>query len=313
MKRFLIFLLILPLLLCGCQTEPTPLPPANFTGTVEGYTYYHESERDRKWEEDIITLAELYVTQHPWLVNDTTNQICMESYASTISRAWVNQYIPEKYDIFLSGINQLIPRIPEYNDNIIQWELQRVFASLGDCHAAVFPNVDETFPLRFFFFHCEDGMSIVTVSAPTALNHLLYTQLTAINSIPIEEILERMRPYSSFPLEEGFLYEAVCEVNATPLLIQPYLLQTIGILDVDSLTADFTFLTDSGEFITETITAISSEELDSVDFIDHSIVNQLQYSFSTWNEENLWMEYLEEKRTLYVRIYSFRDDEAEPM
>lgn len=312
-KGFILILLILVFLLCGCTQEPAPPPPANFTGTVEGYEYYHENERDKLWEEDIITIAQLYLTKHPWMVDDTTKQIEMESYVSSYSYDWVNQYIPEKRELFLTGINEMIPHIPEYSDNTILWEVQKVFALLDDCHAVITPTCDEFFPMQFYPFYEDGEMTIVTVGLPASLEHLLYSRLTAIHGVPIAEVLEKMRPYSSIPLEDGFLYEAIWDINSTPLLIQPYLYQTIGLVDENSLTAEFTFVTESGETVTETISAISQEQLDSMEYISHSITHQFGYSFATWGEEYLWMEYNEEESLLYVRIYAFRDDEDEPM
>lgn len=112
MKRLLSFLLILAILLCGCESIPAEtsvptiqaetLPPETteavwngFTGTLEGYTYYHETERDKNWEKEILTVAQVYLEEHPWLVDDTTRTYEVESYISTPNWEWKSQYIPE--------------------------------------------------------------------------------------------------------------------------------------------------------------------------------------------------------------------------
>ena len=266
MKRLLCLLLALSALLCGCQTQPVPsettqetaptetLSPettepvwTGFTGSLEGYTFYHETERDKSWEEDILTVAQEFLDNHPWLVDDTTMTFEVESYISTPNWEWKSQYIPEKRDAFLAEVNALLPLIPEFNDERIVWEIQRILSTIGECHANLMIDSADTFHMYYYPFMEEDGLSIRAVTVPEDKPHLLYAELTAINGIPVTEILEKIRPYSSTTTESGFINNSVLRST----MFQPSLLRTVGVMEPDATSAEFTFLTESGETVTE--------------------------------------------------------------
>lgn len=326
MKRLLCFLLIFAAFLCGCQvqsasvettppttiqteplaTEPTEPVRTGFTGTLEGYSFCHETERDRNWEEEILTVAQVFLEEHPWLVDDTTMTWEVESYISTPNWEWKSQYIPEKREAFLAAVNDLIPRIPEYEDEILTWEFQRILAGIGECHASLQIDGSETFRIHFHPFYEEDGLSIRAVTVPEDKPHLLYAELTAINGIPVAEVLEQIRPYSSADADTGFINDAVLYTMA-----HPGLLRTVGIMETDADTAEFTFLTESGETVTETRTAKSIEEYADLPLLNHFFKFQFPYTFSAETESHYWIDHLEQKNTLYIRLSSFRAEDEE--
>lgn len=326
MKRLLCFLLIFAAFLCGCQvqsapvettppttvqteplaTEPTEPVRTGFTGTLEGYSFCHETERDRNWEEEILTVAQVFLEEHPWLVDDTTMTWEVESYISTPNWEWKSQYIPEKREAFLAAVNDLIPRIPEYQDEILTWEFQRILAGIGECHASLQIDGSETFRIHFHPFYEEDGLSIRAVTVPADKPHLLYAELTAINGIPVAEVLEQIRPYSSADADTGFINDAVLYTMA-----HPGLLRTVEIMESDADTAEFTFLPESGETVTETRTAKSIEEYADLPLLNHFFKFQFPYTFSAEVESPYWIDHLEQENTLYIRLSSFRAEDEE--
>lgn len=313
MKRILAIALIATVLLCGCNCTPAELPPANFTGTAEGYVYYHENERDRLWEDDIITLAADFLSSHPYLVNEETRIRYADSYVSgNIQLWWENHYDAEKHDLFLSEINSLIPRIPELTDELLPFEIQRVIASLGDAHSLLsFPRGD-AFPLSFLPFYEEEKTAVRVVALPREYESLLYAQLTAINGVPVEEVLNRIRPYTSHESEGYFLNLALDQENGA-WLTRRNMLEIIGILEMEENTAEFTFLTEAGETVTQTFTALPSEERKSLEMADHSVYMQHAFSYATWEEGYYWYQYLENKNALYIRINSFDSNPEYPL
>lgn len=312
MKRFLIFLLILSALLCGCQTEPAPLPPANFTGTVEGYTYYHENERDKKWEEDIITLGEAFLTNHPWLVNEETRVRCADHYPEeAITLWWKNHYDQEKYDRFLTEINALIPMIPKLNDTALPYEMHRIVASLEDLHSNVHIKRGLTFPIAFYPFREDDATVIRAVAIPAENEELLYTSLTSINGVPVEKVLEKMQSYMFRETDAYFMYMAV-ENGFGAGLNNRDLLEVIGVLKEGEAQADFTFQAENGESFTKKFTAVDKEDRQNMKILDHRM--KFQHSF-TWQDQGnkpYWFTYLEEEDVLYVRIFAFHEDPELP-
>ena len=327
MKRWMYFLLILAALLCGCQVQSAPAettqPPTTlaetlptetteavwtgFTGTLDGYVYYHETQRDKNWEEEILTVAQVYLEEHPWLVDDTTMTNEVESYISTPNWEWKSQYIPEKREEFLTAVNELIPRIPEYEDDVLVWEFQRVLAGIGECHAGLYINAVETFRIYYYPFYEENGISIRAVTVHEDKAHLLYAELTAINGVPVDEVLERIRPYSSCDVDSGFINDAVLDST----MFHPDLLRTVGIMEADADTAEFTFLTESGEAVTETITAKSYEDYADLPLINHFYKFQFPYTFSAKTESPYWIDHRAQESTLYIRLSSFNAEDEE--
>ena len=59
MKKIISIILLAALILClcACATEPKWKP---YTGNMEGYVYYHKTERERAWEEDVLSLANAF-------------------------------------------------------------------------------------------------------------------------------------------------------------------------------------------------------------------------------------------------------------
>lgn len=331
MKQLLCILLMLTILLCGCQTQQEPAqtaPPSppettvsettpstestepvwtGFTGTMDDYVFFHESERDKKREEEILSVAQVYLEEHPWLVDDTTMTYDVESYISTPDWEWKSQYIPKKREEFLSAVNDLIPRISEYEDEALTWEFQRILAGIGECHASLQIDGSETFRIHFYPFYEEDGIVIRAVTVPADKPQLLYAELIAINGVPVDEVLERIRPYSSCDADTGFINDAV--IFST--MVYPGLLRTVGVMEADANTTEFTLLTESGETVTETRTAKSVEEYADLPLINHFYKYQFPYSFSVEEESPYWIDHLEQEKTLYIRLSSFRAEDEE--
>ena len=88
MKKFICMLLVLLLLLSGCGAQE----PARYTGTMEGYEFYHTTERNRLWEEDILYLAEQFLQTHPLL----TDKRIMHSYMAVDPKT---NLFDQKYDL----------------------------------------------------------------------------------------------------------------------------------------------------------------------------------------------------------------------
>lgn len=328
MKRLLCLLLALSALLCGCQIQTVPadtaapatlpaetLPPettepvwTGFTGSLDGYIYLHDKERDKIWEEDILFIAQEFLDNHPWLVDDTTRTYEVESYISTPNWEWKSQYMPEKREAFLAEVNHLLPLIPEYEDERIVWEIQRILSTIGECHANLMIDSADTFHMYYYPFMEEDGLSIRAVTVPEDKPHLLYAELTAINGIPVTEILEKIRPYSSTTTESGFINNSVLRST----MFSPSLLRTVGVMEPDATSAEFTFLTESGETVTEIREARHYDDYVDEPMLDHFYQFQLPYAFYDWTENDYWIDHWDELSTLYIRLsqYDQKEDEA---
>lgn len=327
MKRWICLVLILSLLLCSCQSASSPvkttmpttpeetLPPettepvwTGFTGSLDGYVYLHENERDRQWEEDILFIARDFLDNHPWLVDDTTMTYEVESYISTPNWEWKSQYMPEKREAFLAEVNSLLPLIPEYEEERLPWEIQRILATIGECHANLMIDTTDTFHMYFHPFYEEDGLSIRAVTVPEEMPHLLYAELVSINGFSVSEILDRIRPYSSTTTESGFINNSV--LRSTMCL--PSLLRTVEAMEPDDTSAEFTFLTESGETVTVSREAKHYDDYAEEPVLNHFYKFQLPYAFNDQKEKAYWIDHWEEMSTLYIRMnqYDAAQEEA---
>jgi len=103
-------------------------------------------------------------------------------------------------------------------------------ASIGDAHTVFNFWNGYDFPLQFYMF----GTDIYVVNAEKGMEHLLYQKVTAVNGMPIADVLDRLT--TIIPHEnEGYLKNALAKYLAGPAY-----LYGLGIIS-DKEQATFTF------------------------------------------------------------------------
>lgn len=235
MKKWTCILLAI-LILCGCSTkseseqpDPATLPPQTeptaevvetqppeteapwspYAGTSKGYVFYHTLERDQNWEEDIIYLGDSYLNNFHTLTR----------FASRFELIDGVEYSDEFYDPefrqeFIDQINLLIPQIPDLSDTQILYELQRIVATLNDAHTSVSIPFEDYIPIGFEVFY-EDGEPVYRATyLPTKYEYAMFTSLTGINGIPLDEVIARLKPYISH--ENEYLLSALLSGSGYP-------------------------------------------------------------------------------------------------
>ena len=311
MKKLLTMLLTAAILLSLCACELTlPTEPAEpgwqpYNGTMEGYEYYHESDRERKWEEDVLILAQDFADNYPLFQPGKTHMYyyAIQGLGTTIGYLYDEQLRAD----FFARINKLIPKLGELTNDQIQFELRKIVASLGDVHSHVYADTAYYFWIQVEPFFVEDQIEYRAVVLPSQYKHMLYAQLLSINDIAIEEIIERLTPYGSVENEYGLLSEML--IGGGGLLYEAALLVEIGVLESETEAAAFKFQTSEGEICTVHIKPHLDTEEVSIE--SRSVYHACSYSFQYWNEENFWYEILEEENTAFVRINRFMEEEDE--
>lgn len=269
--------------------------------SFENYIYQYPSGRDREWETDVVTFANIFLTKHPAIADTYYFEVC--AYEDTLPSYLVNKN--ERYDVdlrntFTDEVYALIDQIPELSDLEIQYELCRIAALLGDAHTNVIVSDSEFFPLMVT--QLEDGSSLdyYCTRIPSEFDSVMYSRLVTINGIPLEEVIDMLRPYVSSENSEWEEFY-ITDNFWNSFLIQKDLLQIVGVVPAGSDTAEFGFAGEDDAVTCVTLSAVSSDEYDAsqmtrVDFYAKRL-EQWEYP-----DQYYWYELRPEDETLYVRI-----------
>lgn len=292
----------LPVPTTAATTAPTEPQWTPYTGTSRGYVYFHHGERDLKWEEDVIYLADNYLDDYAQL------------YPFDSLVQWPDDlgYTDTLYDealraSFIEEINLLIPEIPELTDTQILYRLQKIVATLHDAHASVYLPASQYFPISFQPFYSDEGMEFYTVYLPAEHEEFLFTRLEAVNDIPVEEIIQRIKPYLSYENEQWAVGNIFGTYNAEHITWKNTL-QITGIMDENADTAVFRLVTDSGETGALELEAYTGAQLQGIDLAGMTPDYAYPLMYSDWQTINYWYQPLPEEDAVYVRINRFQED-----
>lgn len=318
MKKILFsFIFVFIVLLGGCTsqnpevtTEPTVAEPTvteavgqayqPYAGSLEDYTYYYADGRDLKWEEDVLYTAEAFLGEtsshgHPLLVDEDVQILFAMSSASMDYRPFYDEALRIQ---FIQDINDLIPRITELEDEQILLALQKAIAKLGDLSSYVHFPMEQVYPIFFTAFFTDRGAEFRSVMMPEEYSHLLLKKPTAINGVPIGEVIQKLMDYCSYENE----YAAYCSISL--FLSQPAYLEAIGLTDGES-PVKFRFLDAEGKKVDVSLSPVKYADLNTKDLVGGGPAVPVQDSE---NFRNYWWEYLEEEQALYIRFNLIEED-----
>lgn len=286
---FFVVLILCVLGLASCATTWEP-----FTGDLLNYRFKHQG-RDRAWEEDIIEFAFVALLHHPSV-----------RYGAFVSARHfyrgerdMRVNVLEEYshirpeglrDEFVSRVNELIENIPNLEDFEIVFYLSEISALLRDAHSGVDVDIDGSHSMiDIFFRHFYDGF----YSAWWDLDHIVSGRLEAINGVAIDEIFESMRRVIPHEHEQAVK-------SGGWFLSHRGFLAHIGVLDIDEVTAEYTFSDEDGNLFT-----VSKNIFDGAYYSEMNslLLNPPVVSFrhSRPSCEYYWFEYLSEYRRMYIR------------
>ena len=304
-KIALLLLFALLLSLCACG-EPVKLEWMPFDGDPESYSYYHETERERKWEEDILALAQNFSDNYPIFQQGKSHMYyyAIQGIDTTIGYLYDGQLRSK----FFEDVNALIPKLKELTDSQIRFELQKLVASLGDAHTRLWVETSYVLPVVAEPFYVDEEVEYRVVVLPRAFGSMLYSKLLAINGVTIDQVIERLKPYASVENTYGLVAE-MSEMGG--LLCESELLAHVGILESPQQSAKLTMQAGNGEIYTISVAPVSPTEMGEL--ANESIFVACSYSFQNWYEENYWYEIQPEEGIAFVRINRFMEENDESL
>lgn len=273
-----------------------------FDGNVDSYVYNYADFMDapqKEWEEDIIYAVDVLMKNHPSLVN-------ANSYVYEDSkRSLENFYDEALHQQFIEDVNALLKNLPNYNEAQMEFELQRIFATLNDGHTAFLADVGENMPIGFELFY-ENGEPMYYVyMVPKGEEHLLFSKLEAIDGIRVEALIERMKPYVS--AEGNALKEALLPVYFR----SKESLQAIGVMGLENDQVRYTLRLPDGSTNIITLEAYNQTEYEEVSRVSKSL-KKLQIGRFKHPESIYWHEFWENENIVYAHVSQCEQDESYP-
>lgn len=319
-----LLMLLLVILLCACTSQPgapsgpEPVPPLQivdlpeeptptpYTGTLVGYQYRYENERDRKWEEDVLFLAEKFLTGHPCLADDNFYTLIrtIEGTSPIEDYRYDNSYYdPQLRAEFIAQTNTLLGRIAHLSDTQVFFEMQKLAAMLHDTHSGfyLFHYWTKRLRIQLECFTVSNGLEFCVTAVPTGQETLLYSRLISINGVSIEEIVDQMSQHLASEVT-GHLPFYMSKYHYFLYLEH---LQAIGVAGAEDTEAELVFEAD-GEIITCKFPFLTQEEYVKAEQTDVRLETRGIPRFR--HDKTYWFELLEDK-TLYIRFLSMMEEE----
>ena len=282
---------------------------AGYTGPGGEYTYYNTDERALRWEEDVLYVAEKLLTGHPYVTDGNFHiRTGMEWENAEYSNALFDPAL--RADV-IEQVDKLIPRLADLKDAEILFEMQKIMASLKDPATELYMRglSPERLPLKLEAIYEAGDVSLYAFMVPKENENLLYGKLTAMNGVPIQEVMEKLEVYVSGENKDWSILEITSPYVDT-YLYQKTALQVIGLVGWEEDTIELTFETEQG---TENavFSFLTDEESDAVEFTGQLRVSTKKIPYRGMLDEYYWYDVLEEENALYMHIYKLWQDPDE--
>ncbi len=264
-----------------------------YAGTMEGYEYCYEEGRDREWEEDVLYMAETFLSVHPLLTDQKVRITEMDISGNESERYSNEMYDAERRQHFIKQIHSLILRIDSLSDEEILMECAKIVVTLNDLHSVVYCASEERLPVLLKPFYEGEGCIFYIEKVPEGYADILSGKLLSINGVPMNEVVERLSYYSSREYKDWFFSDPWA-LNAVALL------RDASIMEGDK--AELLVETEQGEieYTMDTVTLDAYANIEWVGGIENS-AQQMAYRYA--DERNYWCDMLKED-VLYIRMVS---------
>lgn len=246
------------------------------------------SERNAKWVEDIRELNEELPQKHG------------------------NLFLNISREEFESQIENLIRDIPVLNDFEIQIRIKEIFARVNDAHLMLLNfqsdiqslyncptffsiyfkmGLKSIFPIKVYWF----GNDLRVIEADKEYKKALGSKLTAINNIPIDDVMKKINTLITHNNIHRLRFLNVMH------LVHPHILKYFNLCSDGK--AAYTFMDDNGKHYTIEVREKRIEDVIFISAMDKSKGAPIYMH----TDDAYWYEYLPEEKILYARIRMFCD------
>jgi hypothetical protein len=206
-----------------------------------------------------------------------------------------NLYFKISEEEFITQIETLKERVPQYTDDEIEVELSQVIASIGDTHTGSNISSEWVYPVEFYWF--KEGIYIINTNK--AYQELLDAKVIAVNHQKIEDAAQRLRPLLAGGNENWFKTQVVYYLSI------PKVLKYFKVSTEDEL--EFEVQLTTGE-----VKIIKMRPVFYKDYRPVDTSNQPVPMYGTHADENYWYEYLENEKILYINYRRCRQMRDKP-
>ena len=270
---------------------------AGYAGPYEPYEIYHTTEREQQWEEDILYLAKEMLTKHPFLYDGDV--FIYQNYFLDEYEFSDALYDDAKRQAFIDGIDTLIPKLSQWSDDRIPFEINKVIAAVGDSGSYLWYNQEGEellLDLEAIWTDGEVGLYVIRIAEEHA--DLILGKLTAINGIPIETIMERLMPCYAY-INEQWAIQWMVGVDSHSYLTYRGALEVAEVVEAGAESVEVTIRTDAGEK-TISMDFLSGAEQKQIEQESKILFNSDIPPHRHLNDKNVWCEVMED--TIYLRI-----------
>lgn len=197
----------------------------------------------------------------------------------------------EDYEKEFSDLKKELPKLKDYE---VAFRLSQIVATIGDAHTALYlgvENVNTRYPVDVEWF--QDKLKVTAVDKD--YEEIIGYNLTAINNIPIEEIIPKINTLISHENEQWL------KASNTSYIPVPTVLAFLGVVKEDE--AEFSFQDDKGNIMKLNLWP---EKIDQTSFA-YAEDQILQKPVSMQNDNvdpynNVyWYKYIPEEKTMYFQ------------
>lgn len=143
----------------------------------------------------------------------------LDYYLDEVQRLHVHPDGRGQSEGFSDRVEALKQRVPSLDDAAIVMELQKITATLGDGHSAIYPIGGKGIALRFLpvqFYFFSDGLYVIAGEADQ--RELIGARVTAIGGKPVNGIKTSLESYVSRDNQQGILWLGPTYLRATHVL-----------------------------------------------------------------------------------------------
>lgn len=275
----------------------------------KSYNFLYADGRDLRWEEIVLQIANSYLSPysgHPYLSERmVVHRVLSEDYFNSNTSEPVILLNKSKQESFIHSVNELILNIHDMTDAEVIFCLAKIIIEINESHTTLQIPTLNVFPLAFRVMYYNGHYGIYCSSAPKEYADLIGCRLLSVNEVEINEVLERLSPYSRSFDEHSKIVDLVYN----SILINWEALQIVGVVGKNDLTLTLEFEDENGSKV-----KVSVDKMGYTDFMDlfysnnkASIYDKYPKPYYRSRDEELWYEMFDDA-TIYVRISTFMVD-----